>query len=143
MFETLSECQGYCSSQRYTCGGDVDRALGGVCVPNGEGEFNSLEQCLNCCGAPRYTCTIIGRADGSATSGSPCVVDSEGEFATLEDCEAECAFGRYSCQFDSNGGFCVADPNGPLTEADCLADICNAPIRSEVPSEVKTKSKSN
>ncbi|MCB9849198.1 MAG: hypothetical protein H6817_00665 [Phycisphaerales bacterium] len=136
-YATLEDCEAECViEETYTC--VVVSKDGPACVPQPSGEFATFEDCEASCGSDLWDChTPMNRG---AVDGTECVVTPGGGYQTKSECEFGC-IERYSCQFDTNGGFCVLDPSGPLTEADCLANVCSAPALREA-SETKTKSKS-
>lgn len=124
-YATMEDCSSNClPPMRYTCAKDT-------CIEAIDGEYETMEDCSSNCVAPvRYTCAVPA---GVGIGGS-CIESESGEFDSLEECEAECSPGTepmYSCEFDTNGGFCVFDPNGTLSEADCLQGACTEVIDRE------------
>jgi hypothetical protein len=109
---------------RYTCGD------GFACAEAVDGEYATLDECEAGCvePEPRYTC-LLDRGE----VGIACAEAVDGEYATLGECEAACVptpEPRFSCEIDTNGGTCVADEQGPYTEADCLQGVCDIAIQT-------------
>jgi hypothetical protein len=125
-YATYDECTNGCAAPviTYDCGE-------GQCVPvEGDGgEFATYDACTNGCPAPvlGYTCNLARGEVG----GDICIQVENGEYATQQECETACLGQQephYSCAFDTNGGHCVEDANGPFTAADCEQNICVEPL---------------
>ncbi|HRX87018.1 MAG TPA: hypothetical protein P5572_18495 [Phycisphaerae bacterium] len=115
-YDTFEDCSSNCvPPTRYACVEDA-------CVEDLKGEYATFEDCSsNCVPQVRYNCSQPAEAGVIGQ----CVEALDGAFASLEECQTQCAEPRYSCAYDSNGGYCVLDAQGPYTEADCLNDVCN------------------
>ena len=89
-------------------------------MPDANGNFATKGECFANCAITAYGC------DGEA---NVCYPTEFGPYGTQEDCEYAC-IRKYSCAFDTNGGHCVADPNGTFTEQQCLEqNACTEPTR--------------
>jgi len=121
-YASLSDCQQTCG-QNFLCTAFAKGAEGRAqlpCIPDANGNYATKGECFASCAITAYGC------DGEA---NVCYPTEFGPYGTQEDCAYAC-IRKYSCAFDTNGGHCVADPNGTYTEQQCLEqNACTEPAR--------------